>query len=95
MLRIFPYSVDIRSSEEWIMPALRSIVTRHLVAAGMTMSLFTFTANAGSCAAYVNCPLDGAQALLVDTEYQGIAAIGVYEHTTTTGQKHRFRARCN
>ncbi len=50
---------------------------------------------AGSCAAYTNCPLDGAQSMKVDTEYQGIVAIGVFEHTTTTGQKHRFRKRCD
>jgi hypothetical protein len=48
----------------------------------------------GACAPYTDCPLDGAQSLLVDTEYQGIVAIGVYEHTTSTGQKHRFRQRC-
>ncbi len=52
-------------------------------------------ADGGSCPMAATCPLDGAQAMLVDTEYQGIVAIGVYEHTTTTGQTHRFRMRCN
>jgi hypothetical protein len=60
------------------------------------LSLVTaVTAWSGSCAMWANCPLDGAQANLVDTEYQGITAIGVYEHTTTTGQPHKFRMRCN
>jgi hypothetical protein len=49
----------------------------------------------GSCPAWTKCPLDGAQANLVNTEYEGITAIGVYEHTTTSGQTHRFRQRCN
>ena len=49
----------------------------------------------GSCPMTAKCPLDGAQALLVNTEYEGIVAIGVYEHTTTTGETHRFRMRCN
>jgi hypothetical protein len=48
-----------------------------------------------SCPAWTKCPLDGAQSNLVNTEYQGIVAIGVYEHTTTTGETHRFRMRCN
>ena len=52
-------------------------------------------AQAGSCPMTAKCPLDGAQAMLVTTEYEGIVAIGVYEHTTTTGETHRFRMRCN
>jgi hypothetical protein len=58
-------------------------------------SALTAVAWAASCPAWTKCPLDGAQALLVTTEYEGITAIGVYEHTTTTGQVHRFRMRCN
>ena len=57
--------------------------------------LATTFAWGGSCPMWTKCPLDGAQANLVDTEYQGIVAIGVYEHTTTTGQTHKFRQRCN
>ena len=48
-----------------------------------------------SCPAWASCPIDGAQANKVNTEYEGMIAIGVYEHTTTTGQIHRFRQRCN
>jgi hypothetical protein len=60
------------------------------------LSLVTATvAWSGSCPMWTKCPLDGAQANLVDTEYEGITAIGVYEHTTTTGQNHKFRMRCN
>lgn len=57
--------------------------------------LAAFALAAGSCPMTAKCPLDGAQATLVNTEYEGIVAIGVYEHTTTTGETHRFRARCN
>jgi hypothetical protein len=60
-----------------------------------TLFIGSAGAYAGSCGQWKDCPLDGAQSLLVDTEYQGITAIGVYEHTTTTGQRHRFWARCN
>lgn len=49
----------------------------------------------GPCSMWTSCPLDGAQANLVNTEYQGIVAIGVYQHVTTTGQVHKFRQRCN
>jgi hypothetical protein len=49
----------------------------------------------GSCPAWTKCPLDGAQSNLVNTEYEGMVAIGVYEHATTTGETHRFRMRCN
>lgn len=49
----------------------------------------------GSCPEWTKCPLDGAQSMLVRTEYEGIVAIGVYEHTTTTGETHKFRMRCN
>ena len=54
----------------------------------------TVAAWSESCPAWANCPIDGAQSMLANTEYQGITAIGVYEHTTTTGQKHQFRVRC-
>ena len=50
---------------------------------------------AESCPYSETCPLDGAQSYRVNTEYQGLVAIGVYEHTTTTMQVHRFRVRCN
>lgn len=49
----------------------------------------------GSCPEWTKCPIDGAQSMLVRTEYEGIVAIGVYEHTTSTGETHRFRLRCN
>jgi hypothetical protein len=66
------------------------------VAAALFLALVvTAVAWAGSCPAWTKCPLDGAQANLVNTEYQGIKAIGVYEHTTTTGQTHQFRVPCN
>jgi hypothetical protein len=48
-----------------------------------------------SCPAWTKCPLDGAQSNLTRTEYEGLTAIGVYEHTTSTGETHRFRMRCN
>jgi len=54
---------------------------------------------AANCPMSAKCPIDGAESLLVNTEYttsnSGIVAVGVYEHTTTTGQTHRFRVRCN
>ena len=60
------------------------------------LTLFVVAAvQTGSCPMTTQCPLDGAQAMLVNTEYEGIVAIGVYEHTTTTGETHRFRMRCN
>ena len=52
-------------------------------------------AESGSCAAWTKCPIDGAQSNLVNTEYEGLVAVGVYEHTTSTGETHRFRLRCN
>jgi hypothetical protein len=48
-----------------------------------------------ACPAYPSCPLDGAQLMRVGTEYQGITQIGIYEHTTTTGEHHRYEIRCN
>jgi hypothetical protein len=66
---------------------------RKAVVAGVLLS-FAMAVRADGCPAWTNCPVDGAQANRVDTEYQGIVAIGVYEHTTTTGQVHRFRMRC-
>ena len=50
---------------------------------------------AANCPMSAKCPIDDAISFLVDTEYSGIVAVGVYEHTTTTGQVHRFRVRCN
>ena len=70
------------------------LFVRHAVLCGALLSSFAVAPYGGSCPAWAKCPLDDAQSSLVDTEYQGITAIGVYEHTTTTGQKHRFRQRC-
>ena len=67
---------------------------RNTVIAGAVLSALALAAKA-ACPAYPTCPLDGAQLMRVGTEYQGITAIGVYEHTTTTGQKHRYEIRCN
>jgi len=71
------------------------LFVRHAVLCGALLSSFAVAPYAGSCPSSVKCPLDGAEAMLVDTEYSGITAIGVYEHTTATGQQHRFRKRCN
>jgi len=68
---------------------------RHTVFAGAFLSFLTVAPYMGSCPAYTKCPIDGAQSLLVNTEYEGIVAIGVYEHTTSTGQTHQFKQRCN
>ncbi len=73
----------------------RAKFIRQIVCAGVLLSSLAIAAQAASCPAWTKCPIDGAQANKVDTEYQGIVAIGVYEHTTTTGQTHRFRIRCN
>jgi hypothetical protein len=68
---------------------------RQTVSVGVLFSSLAIAASAGSCPAWTNCPIDGAQANKVDTEYQGIVAVGVFEHTTSTGQTHRFRMKCN
>jgi hypothetical protein len=68
---------------------------RQVAIAALLFGFLVTVAKADSCQAWTKCPIDGAQANKVDTEYQGIVAIGVYEHTTTTGQTHRFRMRCN
>ena len=62
---------------------------------GRATGKFFAVSQGGSCPAWTKCPIDGAQSMLVRTEYEGIVAIGVYEHTTTTGETHRFRMRCN
>ena len=68
---------------------------KRLIVLSILAICITVSAWAGSCPAWTSCPLDGAQANLVNTEYQGTTAIGVYEHVTTTGEVHKFRQRCN
>ena len=68
---------------------------KRLIAASILAISVITVAWAGSCPAWTKCPIDGAQANLVRTEYEGTAAIGVYEHVTTTGDVHNFRQSCN
>jgi hypothetical protein len=72
----------------------KNMLVRQTVFAGAILSSLAVSPVSTGCPAYTKCPLDGAQSLKVDTEYEGIVAIGVFEHTTTTGQKHRFKERC-
>ena len=74
---------------------LEETMKRILAAVILSLLVVTIAWSGESCPAWTKCPLDGAQANLVRTEYEGITAIGVYEHTTTSGDTHRFRARCN
>lgn len=76
-----------------ILPLYIQVATSALTAPTARVRVVPISDSA--CPSWTDCPLDGAQSNLVDTEYQGIVAIGVYEHTTTTGQTHRFRMRCN
>jgi hypothetical protein len=68
---------------------------RHAVSVGVTLGLLDIATQASGRPAWTECPLDGAQAILAKTEYHGKEAIGVYEHTTITGETHRFRMRGN
>ena len=82
-----------------MLTAFGNKMTKAVLRATLVVLLVTLIAiavvEAGSCPAWANCPLDGARSLLVNTEYEGIVAIGVYEHATTIGETHRFRMRCN
>jgi hypothetical protein len=48
-----------------------------------------------ACGLTETCPLDGQTMTHVRDEYSGIVKIAVYAHTTTTGETHAFRFRCN
>jgi hypothetical protein len=68
---------------------------RQIVAVFALLLIATVAVWAAGCPMSAKCPVDDAQSFLVSTEYSGIVAVGVYEHTTNTGQVHRFRVRCN
>jgi hypothetical protein len=68
-----------------------------LVSLGTTKSGIVSQVSAGStaCPFTAKCPIDDAESNYQYSEFSGITEVGVYEHTLTTGEVHRFRVKCN
>jgi hypothetical protein len=68
-----------------------------LVSLATTKSSFVNPVSAGStaCPFTAKCPIDDAESNYQYSEFSGMTEVGVYEHTLTTGEVHRFRVKCN
>ena len=55
----------------------------------------TAASSGTQCPYSAKCPIDDTVSNYVNSEFSGIAEIGVYEHALVGGGVHRFRVRCN